>query len=63
MKELLHDFDMKEEGRREGIQQGEHYFSLLVEKLLEANRNDDLLKATTDTDFRKKLYEEFSILP
>lgn len=59
MKELLHDFDMKESGKREG----EQLFATLTEKLLKSNRNDDLLKATTDIDFRKKLYEEFSILP
>ena len=59
MKELLHDFDMKESGKREG----EQLFAALTEKLLKSNRNDDLLKATTDIDFRKKLYEEFSILP
>ena len=59
MKELLHDFDMKESGKREG----EQLFAALTEKLLKTNRNDDLLKATTDIDFRKKLYKEFSILP
>lgn len=57
MKELLHDFDMKEEGRIAGEQR----FASLTEKLLKANRNDDLLKATTDLDFRQKLYEEFSL--
>jgi len=57
MKEILHDLDMKELGKEEG----EHRFALLTEKLLKANRSDDLLKATSDIVFRQSLYEEFSL--
>lgn len=57
MKEIIHDLDIKEMG----MEEGEQRFALLTEKLLHANRADDLLKATSDISFRQDLYEEFSL--
>lgn len=50
-----------EEGRRQGIIQGEQDFAQLTEKLLKDSRTDELLKATNDTLFREQLYEEYHI--
>ena len=57
MKELLHDFDMKEEGRREGEQKVNRLNQLLAEK----NRTEDIIRAAQDEEYQKKLFEEFQI--
>ena len=45
----------------EGIQEGEKQFALLTERLLEAGRTQDLLRATQDQEYRKLLYKEYQI--
>lgn len=40
---------------------GEAKLLQLICKLYEQNRSDEVLKATTDASFRKKLYEEFNL--
>ncbi len=57
MKELLHDFDMKEEGRREGKQE----VNCLNQLLAEQNRTEDIIRAAKDTEYQKKLFKEFQI--
>ena len=49
------------EGIREGIEEGEKQFDLLTERLLEAGRTQDLLRATQDKEYRKLLYKEYQI--
>lgn len=49
------------EGRAEGMAKGEAKLLQLICKLYEQNRSDEVLKATTDASFRKKLYEEFNL--
>ena len=49
------------EGIREGIEEGEKQFALLTERLLEAGRTQDLLRATQDKEYRKLLYKEYQI--
>ena len=44
-----------------GIQEGEKQFALLTERLLEAGRTQDLLRATQDQEYRKLLYKEHQI--
>ena len=44
-----------------GIQEGEKQFALLTERLLEAGRTQDLLRATQDQEYRKLLYKEDQI--
>ena len=69
MKELLHDFDMKEEGRREGIREGrekglregEQKVNRLNQLLAERNRTDDIIRSANDTEYQKKLFAEFQI--
>ena len=57
MKELLHDFDMKEEGRREGKQEVNRLNQLLAEQ----NRTDDIIRSAQDEEYQKKLFAEFQI--
>lgn len=40
---------------------GEETFAALTEKLIKASRMDDLLRATTDKEFRAALYREYKI--
>ena len=53
MKELLHDFDMKEEGKRE--------VNRLNQLLAEQNRTDDIIRSAQDEEYQKKLFAEFQI--
>lgn len=50
-------------GTQTGIQQGEDMFALLVKKLLECGRMDDIRRATEDRAYRQKLMKELSIVP
>ena len=65
MKELLHDFDMKEEGRREGKEEGreegKQEVNLLNQLLAEQNRMEDIIRSAQDAKYQKKLFEEFQI--
>lgn len=73
MKELLHDFDMKEEGRREGKEEGRQKgreegreegrqkVNLLNRLLAGQNRTEDIIRSVQDADYQKKLFEEFQI--
>lgn len=44
-----------------GIQDQEEKFCRLTQILIENNRIDDLYKACTDKEFRKKLFDELNI--
>lgn len=73
MKELLHDFDIKEEGRRkgkkegmlegrvEGIQEGSQKVNRLNRLLAEQNRMEDIIRSAQDMEYQQKLFEEFGI--
>lgn len=52
-----------QKGTQSGIQQGEDMFALLVKKLLECGRMDDIRRATEDRAYRQKLMKELSIVP
>ena len=54
---ILHDLDMKEEGRREGKQEVNRLNQLLAEQ----NRMEDIIRSAQDAEYQKKLFEEFQI--
>ncbi len=59
-KEAVFEVVRKDEYEK-GIQEGEKQFALLTERLLEAGRTQDLLRATQDQEYRKLLYKEYQI--
>ena len=52
-----------QKGRQEGLQEGENILALLMQKLLEAGRIEDVKKAVENKEYRHLLMKEFSILP
>ena len=68
MKVSIYEYDeektmrqMREEGRQEGREEGEMSFAILTKKLLEDSRQEDLLRAADDREFREKLYREYGL--
>lgn len=61
MKELLHDYDIKEEGRQEGRQEGEQKINRLIQILAQQNRTDDIIKSAHDESYQKQLLKELQI--
>ena len=49
------------DGQKTGEETGEDKMGRLATSLSEAGRLEDILKAAADPEYRKKLYEEFSI--
>lgn len=56
----LRDY-LEKEGMQKGMIKGEQKLAQLNNALIEANRIADLSKASNDTTYRQKLYEEFGI--
>lgn len=50
-----------EDERNEGKQMGENRFASLTQILITNGRTDDLLRAATDKEYRKKLFSELKI--
>lgn len=50
-----------ETGRREGIETGADFFAALTQRLIMDARMDDLMRATTDKEFRNALYGEYGM--
>ena len=48
-------------GEKRGEKKGEKRFADLLQKLLAANRTEDIAKIASDTRYRNKLYKEFQI--
>ena len=57
MKELVHEEDIREEGREEGVQRVNRLYSLLQE----SGRTDDILRSISDRDYQNQLFEEFHL--
>ena len=53
--------DELDEMKEEGISLGESRINQLNQKLAESGRMEDLLKATSDSEYQKKLLEEFGL--
>lgn len=51
----------RREGREEGLKEGAVRFGKLTSILLDANRIDDLKRATANPDFTERLYKEFGL--
>ena len=49
-------------GKIEGKIEGENKLGNLISKLIAAGRNDDVLKAASDEEARKKFYKEFGMI-
>ena len=49
------------QGLEQGLEQGESRVNCLNRMLLEQNRSEDMIRAAEDTDYQKKLFEEFHI--
>ena len=49
-------------GEQVGIKKGEDMLSTLIQHLLAAERMDDIVRVTTDTQYRQKLYKEFQLI-
>ena len=50
-----------EKGMEKGLEQGKNHLALLVGRLLEAGRMDDLKRVSYDEDYREKLLKEFGL--
>ena len=50
-----------EKGMEKGFEQGKNHLALLVGRLLEAGRMDDLKRVSYDEDYREKLLKEFEL--
>lgn len=48
-------------GERQGILKGEERMLMLIEKLIEEKRFDDISKIRADKTYRQKLYMEYNI--
>lgn len=51
-----------QQGIQQGIQQGEDRITLLMQKLLESDRMEDLQKALRDREYQKELLKRLEIL-
>ena len=49
------------DARNEGIAEGEFRNNILIQKLIDAGRIDDLRRSAADEVYKKKLYEEFNL--
>ena len=49
------------DARNEGIAEGEFRNNILIQKLIDAGRIDDLRRSAADEVYKKKLYEEFGL--
>ena len=50
-----------EEREAKGEAKGENKLSALINSLIDAGRNDEIQKVTSDAEYRQKLYTEFGI--
>ena len=55
--------NMSEGIRAEALKEGENRFALLVKKLLQAGRVDDIDAAAQDVQVRMRLMKEYGLIP
>ena len=58
-KELFKDEIL--EAERNGERQGQEKLGALIVKLLEQGRNEDIRRASTDEDYRERLFAEYQM--
>lgn len=65
MKTLLHDMEVrqegKEEGHKEGLEEGQARVNLLNARLGALGRTEDIIKAAADQAYQEQLFAEFGI--
>ena len=66
---LLTDYDenevrelFKEDGRREGIKQGETKFGALIQKLCRLGLQDEIQRVVDDEEYRNQLYRKYGVI-
>ena len=57
----MQEWEEKVIERQEAFEAGEERMGKLMEHLLESGRTEDMKKALSDEEYRKKLYEELGI--
>ena len=53
--------DSYENGRLEGLEEGQEKLSHLIQLLITASRADEIPKVANDKEYRNKLYDEFHL--
>ena len=53
--------EMIQDGREEGVEQGEQKVNRLIRILLEESRQDEIAKAVYDKCYQKKLFDKYGI--
>lgn len=61
MREVEQSRREAEENRREGRQEGEQMLALLIERLTDDGRVEDMRKVLADSDAREEFYKEYGI--
>ena len=63
-KELFKDeiLEAEQNGELRGQRQGQEKMGALMAKLLQAGRTEDALRASTDEDFRERLFAEYQMV-
>ena len=51
----------RKEGRAEGRAEGEQRMGMLMSKLLYLGKTEEAMRASTDSEYRKQLYKQYSI--
>jgi hypothetical protein len=59
--ECMRQEGMQRMARQEGLEQGKEQMNQLFRLLIRDNRQADLLRSTTDSDFQKQLLHEYQI--
>lgn len=53
--------EVRQEGRAEGKAEGENKLGSLITRLNALGRNEDVIRAATDANYRRKHYQEFKM--
>ena len=54
-------YDMIEDGRNEGREQGESRINALIQKLFEDNRAEEVQRMAADRKYQKQLLKEYGL--
>lgn len=61
--EELHIRSEKKISFEEGSAQGQERVNLLIARLAEADRTEDLIRSATDPEYQEQLFREFGLFP
>ena len=53
--------EAKEQGREQGMAQGEERLSVLINRLILDNRGNEIQKVVTDKEMREAMYREYQL--